>query len=147
MDDEESISGPHNLDPTNCLILLRSQSVGRIIVSGADPYVALVNYAVIEGGVVYRSDGGSHLAELEGERVAFEVDCVVTAERMGWSVVARGFVTDVTESLTADLEPPNLSSWAPGPKECWMRIRIDEVTGRWVHKDDRPSEADDRGYL
>jgi hypothetical protein len=136
----------HVLDRHACLVLLSSQQVGRLVRPGAEPFVAPVNYAVIDGTIVYRSDEGSPGAQAHGESVVFEVDVVDDHRHGGWSVVARGTAEDVTDNGQGILrDKPD--TWAPGPKGRWLRISITEITGRWLRGAEQASPLDERGYL
>ena len=51
--------------------------------------------------------------------------------RSGWSVVVRGIARDVSEHLAGlGQAAANVEPWAPGPKNVWIGIDIDDVTGR-----------------
>jgi hypothetical protein len=138
----------HVLDRGACLVLLTSQQVGRLVRPGDMPFVAPVNYVVVDESVVYRSDEGSSAALVHGEAVVFEVDAIDDHEHGGWSVVIRGTAEDITDTATTDPElRGRLDTWAPGPKDRWLRITVTEMTGRWLRGAEQPSPLDERGYL
>src|SRR5690242_4420084 len=80
------------IPPDECLLLLRTQPVGRVAVPVPDgaPLVIPVNYVVDDGVIVFRSNPGSKLRLMEGGPISFEVDYVDAYHRTGWSVLAQG---------------------------------------------------------
>ena len=128
--------GHEDLPRNECLRLLSSVRLGRIVYTlQALPAVAVVNFAMHDGGVVCRIDGGRHLkAATHHTVVAFEADDLDRDAHSGWSVTVVGTadeITDTTEiaALTAlDLEP-----WAPGIQTRFIRISPEIVTGRRIH--------------
>jgi nitroimidazol reductase NimA-like FMN-containing flavoprotein (pyridoxamine 5'-phosphate oxidase superfamily) len=138
----------HVLDRRTCFVLLTSQQVGRLVRPGDMPFVAPVNYVVIDDSVVYRSDEGSSAARVHGEAVVFEVDAIDGQKHGGWSVVVRGTAEDITDAAYTDSDlRDRLDTWAPGPKDRWLRIAVREMTGRWLRGAEQPSPLDPRGYL
>ena len=136
------------LDRRTCLTLLASATVGRIVLSGDDPFIVPVNFVVVDDLVVFRSEPTSHAARSVGTAVAFEVDTVDINHQAGWSVIARGMLQDVTRRLSDDQRLQELEPWAPGDKSRWLALDLGDVTGRWVEGPLRPrSDHDDRGYL
>ena len=59
----------------------------------------------------------------------------------------RGLVEDVTGAAPIPNRVDGLQPWAPGPKDRWMRLTIEEITGRWVRGEQQPWAPDERGYL
>lgn len=124
-----------DLPRSECLRLLASVRVGRIVyTSQALPAVAVVNFAVDEGGVVFRSDGSGNLeAATQHAVVAFEVDELDAATRSGWSVTIVGPADEVTDAgEIAGLHMLALDPWAPGGKEHFIRIKPELVSGRRI---------------
>jgi nitroimidazol reductase NimA-like FMN-containing flavoprotein (pyridoxamine 5'-phosphate oxidase superfamily) len=137
-----------HLDRAGCLTLLLSQRVGRIGLPGTDASIVPVNYVFVGGAVVFRTDSTSRAVHHEGDVVAFEVDGVDQAGRAGWSVVVHGRLTDAADIVASDRAIGEmLDTWAPGPKERWFQIVVDEVTGRWVHGAEEAWHPEARGYL
>jgi uncharacterized protein len=136
------------IDRVNCMLLLATQRVGRLVLPGAEPFVAPMNYVVVGETLLYRSDEGSRAAGTHGAHVVFEVDVVDDREQAGWSVVVRGTAEDVTELVSTDPElRDRLEPWAPGPKDRWLRVHVQEVTGRTLRGAEQPSPLDIRGYV
>jgi uncharacterized protein len=121
------------LTEEKCWELLASGRVGRVGVTvGALPAIFPVNYAVIDGGIVFRTAPGTKLAAATaGTVVAFEVDDLRAADRSGWSVLAVGrsqvvHDLDVTlQVLAAGLEP-----WAEGNRTNIVRVTPELLSGR-----------------
>lgn len=123
-----------------CLTLMASVPVGRIIyTSRALPAVDLVHFALEEGDIVVGTDrGGKLAAAVRGAVVAFEADRLDPAGRAGWSVTAIGPCREVTDpGEIARLQTTGPGSWAPGPRDHYLRISPVILTGRHLHADAR----------
>ena len=123
------------LPRNECLRLLASVRVGRIVyTTRALPAVAVVNYAVNDGSVVFRSDGGGKLETATRHAVvAFEADEMDPATGSGWSVTVVGPAEEVTDDGEITLlRMLRLEPWAPGEQEHFFRIQPEIVTGRRV---------------
>jgi nitroimidazol reductase NimA-like FMN-containing flavoprotein (pyridoxamine 5'-phosphate oxidase superfamily) len=124
------------LDQAECQRRLSDRAVGRVAVSvGALPAIFPVNYAVLDGDVVFRTGPGSKLdAAVAGAVVAFEIDHVDAMSHAGWSVLVVGVARKVTDPATlARAARLPLSSWADGDREdAFVRIESGRVTGRQV---------------
>jgi hypothetical protein len=126
------------LSPDECLTLMASVPVGRIIYTRrALPAVELVNFALDHGDIVIRTDrGGKLAAAARGAVVAFEADCLDFVGRVGWSVTVIGPSCEVTDPAeVARLQTIGLSSWAPGTRDHFIRISPVILTGRHLHAD------------
>ncbi len=136
----------HELTREECMELLRSRPLfGRIgyVVDGV-PVIVPVNFIVDGESVVFSTAKGSKLSWLTNHgRVAFEVDHGRPLDRSGWSVLVRGTALEVTDParLKALAEGP-LHSWAVPSADHWVRISIDEVSGRRVERDVRAPGTD-----
>ncbi|WP_406375519.1 pyridoxamine 5'-phosphate oxidase family protein [Streptomyces sp. NBC_00647] len=126
--------GFRELDRQECLSLLATAPVGRIVYTRrALPAVLPVNFCLDhDGAVVVRTSADSELASaLDGAVVAFEADEVDAAAHSGWSVVAMGLATRVTDPVEhARLLRTGPRSWVPAPQEVFVRIAQELVTGR-----------------
>jgi len=122
------------LDERSCLELLHSESLGRIAFrTGEDIEMFPVNYACDGSIVIYRTAAGTRLAAAPRDHVAFEVDGWDSHQRVGWSVVLKGIVLDVTagnDPFSKSLRERNVVPLAPGRRERWMAIYPSSVTGR-----------------
>jgi transcriptional regulator with XRE-family HTH domain len=106
--------------PADCWNRLAEHGVGRLALATDDgPAVLPVNYAVIAGAIVYRTESGEAPAAAVGSEVAFEIDQVDEAIAAGWSVFAVGKAERVTPS----------EEEAAGKRDLWIRIIPDRVSG------------------
>ena len=128
-------SALRQLTRADCLRLLATVPFGRIIYTRqALPAVELVNFALESGDIIVRTDrGGKLAAAARGAIVAFEADVVDIEHRTGWSVTAIGPSAEVTDAAEiARLQEMNLSPWAPGLREHFIRISPQLLNGRWL---------------
>lgn len=126
------------LDRDECLRLLRTVTVGRIVYTeGALPAIQPVNFTVDGGEVIIRtSSGGKLAAAVGGSVVAFEADELDTATRSGWSVVVVGHAALIRDiDRLVELAGPDSQPWAPGRTNHVIRIAADQVTGRRIVPD------------
>ncbi|GAA3246285.1 MULTISPECIES: pyridoxamine 5'-phosphate oxidase family protein [unclassified Streptomyces] len=123
------------LGPDECRRLLGTHGVGRLVVPLTDEILAVpVNYSVVDGAVVFRTDPATAPGRAAGRRVAFEVDRIDDAFGVGWSVLVQGTartVTDPDEQRTLTARAYS-NPWAGGPRTTWMRIDPDGITGRRI---------------
>ena len=113
--------------------LLAIGGVGRVgITMGALPAIFPVNYAVIDGAVVFRTGPGSKLcAATAGAVVAFEVDDYQATEKTGWSVLVVGCAEVVTDlALTFKVLDAHLEPFAGGRRSSIIRIEPAFISGR-----------------
>ncbi|MFF5187652.1 pyridoxamine 5'-phosphate oxidase family protein [Streptomyces sp. NPDC000345] len=122
------------LDRHECLRLMAGVPVGRIVYTRqALPAVLPVNFRLDhDGAVLVRTSASSELVSaVDGAVVAFEADQVDAATHSGWSVVVTGpagLVTDPAEHARLLRTGPR--SWVPAPREAFVRIEPELVTGR-----------------
>lgn len=123
------------LTAPECRALLGSGSFGRVgLTIGALPSILPVNYALLEGEVVFRTGDGPKLrAALERAVVAFEVDDIDEAQAAGWSVLVVGHASnlwrthEIEQAYALDLRP-----WAPGKRDSFVRITTEMISGRRI---------------
>jgi nitroimidazol reductase NimA-like FMN-containing flavoprotein (pyridoxamine 5'-phosphate oxidase superfamily) len=121
------------LTKAECFELLANERLGRIaVVDDRGPVVFPVNFALDRHTVVFRTEPGTKLhAAARGSRVCFEVDRADEASRAGWSVIVRGEITEVTDRAELErLRGLPLQVWAPGDRDCYVRILPAVLTGR-----------------
>ena len=126
------------LSRARCLTLMASVPVGRIIyTSRALPAVELVHFTLEHGDIVIATDRGGKLATaVRGAVVAFEADCLDPAHQAGWSVTAIGPSSEVTDpGEMTRLAAMGLNSWAPAPRDHYIRISPVMLTGRQLCAD------------
>jgi hypothetical protein len=138
-------SAPEQLSQDECLLLMASVSVGRIVYTRrALPAVELVNFALHRGDIIIRTDSGGNLAAAtQNSVVAFEVDLLDPDEQAGWIVTAIGQSREVTDPAEIGLlQKMGLSSWAPGVREHFIRISPEILNGRRLRVSGQPAPAD-----
>ncbi len=137
------------LDASTCVALLGVHHVGRLIIPGDDPYVIPVNYTVVAGEVVLRTERRPVIDAAIDHPVVFEVDMFDERTRSGWSVVVRGHARDFaagTDRVGETGTGVAPDSWAPGHRNCVIRISADRLTGRLLRGEVTPP-LDHHGYL
>ncbi|MFF9038991.1 DUF1918 domain-containing protein [Streptomyces sp. NPDC014892] len=125
-----------DLGTEECRELLSTHGVGRVAVTAPDgrPAVVPVNYEVVDDTIVFRTAPDSVLAAAVGKEVAFEVDHVDEPLSQGWSVLAVGPASVVTDAdavrrLTGQA---HTTPWAGGARDMWVSIRAVSLTGRRI---------------
>jgi nitroimidazol reductase NimA-like FMN-containing flavoprotein (pyridoxamine 5'-phosphate oxidase superfamily) len=128
-------TGIEVLDRAECIRLLGTQQVGRIaVVIGGRPIVLPVNYVLDGEDVVFRTaDGTKFDAAVRGATVGFEIDHLDSVFQTGWSVLVGGRAELITDAATlAHVRALPLRPWSSHDKSNWVRVPVDEVTGRRV---------------
>jgi nitroimidazol reductase NimA-like FMN-containing flavoprotein (pyridoxamine 5'-phosphate oxidase superfamily) len=129
------------LSESESLRLIEQAEVGRIGYTGRfGPVVVPVNYKLVEGTVIIRTDEEGHLGEdlrtgITGAdyKIAFEVDDFDAATRTGWSVLVQGAVHHVDDKAgRVSLGAAGVESWAGGDKALFLRITPSAITGRRI---------------
>jgi transcriptional regulator with XRE-family HTH domain len=122
--------------PRECRALLAAHGGGRLAVSAPDgsPAVVPVNYDVLDDAIVFRTSPDSIPAAAAGNEVAFEIDHMDEAMSRGWSVLAVGPASVVTEPATVRglTERAHTTPWAGGERDMWVSIRPLHLTGRRI---------------
>ena len=126
----------HELGRAEAMELLQLHSyVGRIgfVISGK-PLILPVNYLADDDSIVFCTEPGTKLSAVSrGASVVFEVDDSRPLYHAGWSVIVKGTAQEITNEEELDaLRRGPLHSWATRSTEHWVRISIDEVTGRRI---------------
>lgn len=139
------------LSRDDCLRRLGPTGIGRVAVSfGALPAVLPVNYAVLDGDVVFQTTPGTKLAAATRNAVvAFEVDDIDRLSHMGWSVMVVGPAHEVTDpaELAATGRLP-LTRWVRGggPPSV-VRIRAARISGRQLTHEPYGPDSDHNRHL
>jgi nitroimidazol reductase NimA-like FMN-containing flavoprotein (pyridoxamine 5'-phosphate oxidase superfamily) len=123
------------LTKQECFELLAGQHLGRVVlVDDLGPLALPITFVMDRHTVLFRTDEGTKLeAASRGGQVAFEVDGVNEATRMGWSVLVRGEAVEVTDPAElARVRKLALYPWAPGAKGRYVRILPAVLTGRRI---------------
>ncbi|MHB1583651.1 MAG: pyridoxamine 5'-phosphate oxidase family protein [Acidimicrobiales bacterium] len=126
-----------DLDHHTCLELLAAGGVGRCVLTDDRGPVALpVNFGVVGGDVVFRTAGDTSIARsaLAGP-ISFEVDHVDDALAEGWSVLVTGTARLVEdEDELHAVEALEIHPWAPGERQRYFRLAVEQVTGRQIRR-------------
>lgn len=128
-----------DISPEECQRLLRGGVFGRVAVcTPAGPHVVPVNYSVVDDSLVIATSAYSALGRYGRDtRAAFEIDDVDYERHTGWSVIVHG-------QLRAERDPHVLDGirgewpprpWATGSRTLYLRLSLDEITGRRVGGD------------
>jgi nitroimidazol reductase NimA-like FMN-containing flavoprotein (pyridoxamine 5'-phosphate oxidase superfamily) len=131
----ETTSSLTKLDRDECLELLGGARIARVVLSANGIPVALpVNFAVLDGDVVFAIDRGEVFDAAVQEAVfSVEVDHVDPIYHTGWSVLVTGvaeMLTDAQDIAQARQLP--VQPWAPGPHRFFVRVPSTVVTGRRI---------------
>ena len=115
----------------DCWTLLEQAEIARVAWQGPDGVAIVpVNYAVVDGGLWFRTDPGSALArQCEGRRVVVEVDRIDSTTRGGWSVVVAG-VAELVDAMDVPDMLVGMQIWPSGPRSLFIRVDAAEVSGR-----------------
>ncbi|MFJ1973852.1 DUF1918 domain-containing protein [Streptomyces sp. NPDC087903] len=125
-----------DIGPEECRTLLSTHGVGRIAVSATDgrPAIVPVNYEVVDDAIVFRTAPNVTPAAAVGTETALEVDHMDEALSQGWSVLAVGPASVVTEpdAVRRLAAHAHTTPWAGGEREMWVSIRPTHLTGRRI---------------
>lgn len=125
-----------DLDHEECVRRLTDAPWVRIAyTTGSGPRILPINHLVVDGDVYFRTSPGSKLGNaVRGAPVALEVDGGDAPSRLGWSVVAYGRSSIVhDEELIERLMLQPFEPWTlPGDKAFWVKVEIDDITGRTI---------------
>ena len=123
------------LSDDECRQLLSIGRIGRVGVSmGAVPAIFPVNFALLDGDIVFRTATGTKLdAAARNAVVAFEVDRIDAVFEEGWSVFVVGTAEEIHDEIELErLRQLDLRTWAEGTRDHVVRIRPDFMSGRRV---------------
>ena len=121
------------LSPEECISLAATMPIGRIVFTDrALPAVQPVNFLIDDGSVIIRTTQGSKLAAATRNAVvAFEIDEFDRRSQAGWSVTLVGRAQSVRDpGESARLAQLPMQTWAPGPRDRFIRIRPERISGR-----------------
>ena len=129
-------TGIEILDEDECLRLLAVEEVGRLaVIHATAPRIFPVNYVLENRTIVFRTDAGTKLDHGQRSPVCFEIDAFDRPTRSGWSVVVTGRLEEITpfdSRILAEAKALQIDPWAGGTRSHWMRILIDQISGRRV---------------
>lgn len=125
-----------SLTAEECLALIGAGGVGRVIFveAGRGPVAIPVNYRMDGADVVFRTGVTARLAKDIGDGpVSFEVDQLDEALGEGWSALATGTASVITDPAELDRAAAlGVRSWAGGERPVYVRLRVRQVTGRAI---------------
>ena len=128
----------YELEEDVCRQMLARCNFGRVAFGDAaeGPTILPVNCLFSDGAVLFRAQAGSALDRLRrGRVVAFEADQVDLIAESGWSVLVRGTATHVRDpARIAALADTAVHPWAPGPRDRWIEIHAQQITGRIIRR-------------
>jgi hypothetical protein len=118
-----------SLPTSECRALLAERQLGRLAFNNraGQPLILPVNYVLDGRDILISSGPGPKLQAAErSEHVALEVDDIDHATHEGWSVLITGRAERVRLPSGAKKVP----TWAPGPRNQLIRVRVDRLSGR-----------------
>lgn len=123
------------LSEDECWERLHSKEFGRMAYHLADEvHIAPINYAVLDGTLVFRTAEGSKLlGVVMNEDVAFEIDNIDNDVEVAWSVIARGKAVLLEGQAARDADNLRLRPWVDTEKFNVVAIKVDELSGREFH--------------
>ena len=128
-------NGLEILPPAACRGLVEENEFGRLAFADADSVTILpVTYTIVDDHLVVRTTSGSKMAAASDRRpAALEIDRFDERRHTGWSVLVRGRLHLVEDDAEiAALDAAELHSWVRAGGS-YVRLSIDEVTGRRMH--------------
>jgi uncharacterized protein len=123
------------LSREGCEDLLSRAEIGRVVLTAqAMPTALPVNFAFDGTDIVFRTGAGAKLAAAsEGTVVAFEVDDFEVSMRVGWSVVATGIATNVTDPEDLErVQALGIGTWVESHDAHYVRLRPKFMSGRRI---------------
>jgi len=137
-------NGLELLTEEQCRELLGEATIGRLGVTvGGLPVILPVNFALLNGDIVFRSGAGTKLrAAADRAVVAFEVDAFDDHGETGWSVLAIGRAIAITDPDELELlRTCGPTPWARGSREHCVRVTPEMLTGRKIVLHDAANEV------
>lgn len=119
-----------------CAALLEAAPWARVgFVLEGRPCVLPVNVLFHGDGVFFRTAAGSKLAAAAADgAVVLQADGGDADQRVGWSVLAEGHASIVTDpALEEALHAQPFEPWAvPDDKPFWVRVELERLSGRRI---------------
>ncbi len=135
------VEGFEVLSDDECHTLLEAEHVGRVAVSArALPTVLPVNYGVVGDDILFFTGAGLKLQSAQANAVvAFEVDRFDERDETGWSVLAVGVASEVTDPAVVEAaRRRGIRPWAVGDRPHLVSLRTEFVSGRRIKKQETP---------
>ena len=141
----------YELEEDVCRQMLARCTFGRVAFGDADEGLTIlpVNCIFVNGAVMFRAQAGSALDHLgSGRVVAFEADHIDPIAESGWSVLVRGTAAHLSDpERLATLADTAVHPWAPGPRDRWLEIRAEQITGRIIRRHRLVSDDERTPYM
>jgi uncharacterized protein len=120
------------LDRATCLALISSLDVGRLAWAEEDRVMVFpLNFALDGDDIIFRTPSRSLCdAVASGTCLTFQADDVEPALRSGWTVVASGPASEVTDPVERERLSRLVSPWRRMDDLHVIRLTISWVTGR-----------------
>jgi uncharacterized protein len=130
---------PGDLEPIDvgsCLELLGATPFVRLgFLTDGTPTILPVNHVLLDGTLYFRTAAGGKLASAAAQqRVAVEADGIDVDRHVGWSVVAHGSASIITDPTVLErLHSTSSSPWtSPDEKVFWVGVTLDNIAGRRI---------------
>jgi nitroimidazol reductase NimA-like FMN-containing flavoprotein (pyridoxamine 5'-phosphate oxidase superfamily) len=125
------------LERETCFNLLSTRGIGRVaftIEGDAAPTVLPVNYALLDGTIVFRSNLAGTIMRHGRGYAAFEVDHFDHERFEGWSVLVSGRCRWVRDTGELERIPQGrlVKPWAAGARDQVLKITPSRVSGRRI---------------
>lgn len=124
------------IDADRCVSLLEHAAWARLaFVLDGIPSVLPINVLFHDDAIYFRTAPGSKLAAAAASgSVAVQADSGDPATRVGWSVLAHGEASIVTDpAVEEELLAQPFEPWAlPDDKPFWVRVEVTSITGRRI---------------
>jgi nitroimidazol reductase NimA-like FMN-containing flavoprotein (pyridoxamine 5'-phosphate oxidase superfamily) len=118
-----------------CESYLLPGGIGRVaFVVERGPVVLPVNFRFHGGNIVFRTASTASVSSALGTVMGFEVDRVDDTVSEGWSVLVTGRAEPAEAGERATLMRLGIEPWAGGYRDVFVRIGIDEITGRAIRQ-------------
>ena len=133
-------TGIEVIEERECLRLLAGEVLGRLgVLDGGSPLILPINYALDGRDVVFRTAPGTKV-DARNRSACFEIDGHDDDRGVGWSVVIRGRLEEVTTHQAAlfDRLAGLPQPWARGDKPHVMRLVASSIQGRRVTGEEGP---------
>jgi len=131
---ENTTGAVRELDLDETWELLGARDFGRLAYAvGTHPEVVPINYCAADRAIYFRTASGGKLFGVTiNQNVAFEIDEI--RDEVARSVIVRGTARrlETSEEIEKAEQLP-LRPWMPTDKFNYVRIDVDEVTGREFH--------------
>jgi hypothetical protein len=151
--EESDMTDPwlEELSYEECLVLLRSHTVGRLAVVADDiPVVLPINYRLVETmgrtWVAVRTRPGDVLDQAPAA-AAFEIDDIEVVEHGGQSVLVRGQLNRIDETVPTIRELFDSEPWITHDRDAWLIIEPFTITGRRLNPASHEWACHPRAYL